>query len=276
MKYSLFGALMALSFGLYAQRNYTANDHVRYTIDEVGNEYHIQYTFKDHRNALCRISWMLDKAQTDEDIAVFGIPKSMFEPYPDRPEVRERRQQIMARGLFKVEKNTVMVDKSAMINAYREYTQVLAEWMIDYLRTYYVDNRMNRIRLAMAFVQDIPYAIPNDIDPNWYYGGVISTPNILTCGFGDCDTKAILFAGILCHLINPGDIRFAGEPGHMYTLIKAKPSDFSTDERIAYYQLPDGMYFVAETAGPGRLDFGEEGNLEYSYATVERVYFERE
>jgi len=276
MKYGLFFLFAFFSIHLSAQRNYKANDHVGYRISQSGEDYVIKYTFKDPWGALCRISWSLDKSQTDKDISKFGIPKWMFDPYPDRPDVRAKRYRILSNGLFKVEKNTIMVDKNAMINTYQDYTKVLAEWMVDYLREYYVDSRLNRIRLAMAFVQDIPYAIPEDVDPNWYYGGVIATPNILTCGYGDCDTKAILFAGILCHLIDPNDLRFAGEPGHMYTLIKANPRDLDQDNRLSYYQLPEGKFFVAETAGPGRLDFGQEGNLEYSYATIEKVRFRRE
>ena len=271
--------LLLLVFGLscaylgFSQTNYHSNEHVNYKIEEVDGNYVIRYTFKDHQQNRCAITWTVNKRQTDEDIQIFGIPKSMFEPYPDHPRVRARRAEVLRRGLFKKEGNTIMVDKNAMVNTYRGYTKVLADWMVDYLRQYYTDTRMNRIRLAMAFVQDIPYAVPDDIDPNWYYGGVIATPNILTCGYGDCDTKAILFVGILCHLIKPADIRFAGEPGHMYTLIKANPNQFRDLRGLSYYQLPDGKYFVAETAGPGRLDFGKEGDLRYNTATVERVQF---
>lgn len=235
----------------------------------------IRYTFKDHRERSCSITWKLNKAQTDQDIHRFGIPKSMFEPFPDVPQVHARRKQMLERGLVMRRNKTLIVDKNAMISAYSSYTKILADWMIQYLPEYDTDTRLNRIQLAMRFVQDIPYGVPDDIDPNWYYGGVIATPNIFTCGYGDCDTKAILFAGILCHLIDPDDIRFAGEPGHIYTIIRGGEEILLGNGKTAgFFRIDGRKFYVAETAGPGRFDFGEKGSQRYRSAKIERVVFE--
>jgi hypothetical protein len=201
------------------------------------------------------------------------VPKFILKPYRETPENIAKRKKIISKGLFKVVNNTIVVDKNAMINEYAGYTKKIAKWMIDYLKKYDEDNRTNRIRLAMCFVQDIPYAIPDDFDPNWYFGGVIATPNIFTCGYGDCDTKAILFVGVLCHLIDYKDIRFAGEPGHIYTIIKNSKVNIVENGKTTYFELDDGKYVVAETAGPARLAFGEKGNYHYSVAEIEKVIF---
>ncbi len=270
----LFPALiLCSSFNLFSQKNYQANDHVGYRVAVEGEDYVIRYTFRDHEENTCSITWKLNKQQTDRDIQLFGIPQSMFDPYPVTPEVMASRRRILEEGMFMRRGNSLVVDKNAMVNAYSPYTKIVADWMINYLKEYYVDTRQNRIDLAMSFVQDIPYGIPEDLDPNWYYGGVIATPNVFTCGYGDCDTKAILFAGILCHLIDPGEIRFAGEPGHMYTIIKADESRVNIGRNTAYFKLDDGKYFVAETAGPGRLNFGEKGRFRYRGARIEEVEF---
>lgn len=265
--------LLCSALSLFAQNDYSANDHVGYRVAVVGEDYVIRYTFRDHRENTCSITWKLNKEQTDRDIQLFGIPQSMFDPYPVTPEVLAARRQILEKGLFMRMDNSLVVDKNAMVNAYSPYTKIVANWMIDYLKEYYSDTRRQRIELAMRFVQDIPYGIPEDLDPNWYYGGVIATPNVFTCGYGDCDTKAILFAGILCHLIDPEDIRFAGEPGHMYTIVKADASEVAISRNTAYFELDDGMYFVGETAGPGRLNFGEKGRFRYRGARIEEVDF---
>ena len=162
-----------------------------------------------------------------------------------------------------------------MVNQYSNYTSSIAEWMKDYLKNKNEDSRLNRIRLAMKFVQDIPYGIPRE-DRKWYNGGVYATPAILVNGYGDCDTKAILFVGILCHLIDPDDIRFAGEPGHVYTVIKAKPSVMrNLDSQKYYFKLNGRRFYVAETAGPGRWEFGEEGGYKHDRVEIELVEFDR-
>ena len=250
-----------------------ANDHVSYNVNVEDGNYVIHYTFKDHLDKVCSITWKLNKKQTDRDIREFGIPKSMFEPFPDLPEYKARHKEIIGKGLFMEKGNTIIVDKNAMINKYASYTKILANWMIKYLKNNYTDTRLNRIKLAMCFVQDIPYAVPDDFDPNWYYGGVIATPNIFTCGYGDCDTKAILFVGILCHLISPDDIRFAGEPGHVYTIIKNDDTKLVENGTTTYFELEDGKYVVAETAGPGRLNFGEAHSSKYNSARIEKINF---
>jgi hypothetical protein len=106
----------------------------------------------------------------------------------------------------------------------------------------------------MAFVQDIPYGIPEFEDDGITRSGLSPPPLILLTGYGDCDSKVTLFAGILRHLIDPADILFLRPEGvaHVLTAIRGKPT---RGQRSITYE---GHSFVlADTAGPGRLALGK-------------------
>ncbi len=271
MKKLLLLILLFCISNTFAQKNYTANDHVAYNRTEKNGKYIVSYTFKDYHDKLVSLTAKFDKKAMDKDINIFGIPKSMFEPYTATPEIEKRRAKQLKDGLFKSNGNTISIDKNAFISEYRKYCKPIAEWMVSYLKSRLIDTRRERIELAIKFVQDIPYAIPTDRDPNWSYGGVNPIPEILITGWGDCDSKAFLFAGILSYLIDYRDIRFAGEPGHLYTLIKNDKNNIVKNGTTTYFTLNGKYFLAAETAGPGRFDFGEAGKSEYNSAKIEKL-----
>ncbi len=256
---------------IFAQKEYTANDHVAYNRTEKDGNYIINYTFKDNHDNIVSLSASFNKKAVDDDINIFGIPKSMFDTYVSTPESEKKRAKQMKDGLFKLVGNTIAIDKDASILTYRKYCKPIAEWMVGYLKGQNIDTRRERIELAIKFVQDIPYAIPTDRDPNWNYGGVNPIPEILITGWGDCDSKAFLFAGILSYLIDYRDIRFAGEPGHLYTLIANDKKDIVKNGSTTYFNIEGKYFLVAETTGPGRFDFGEAPNSEYNTAEIEKL-----
>jgi len=51
----------------HSQKNYVANPHVAYSIDEQAGDYLIRYTFKDHHDRSCSISWRMNKTQADRE-----------------------------------------------------------------------------------------------------------------------------------------------------------------------------------------------------------------
>ena len=267
--------LFLLSVALTAQTGYEKNPYVIYKTTEKNGQYIVDYTFKDYHDKLCNIEYVLDKKSTLYDINKYGVPESIYDSYYVTPEIIAQRHRIIKNGLYKQEGNIILPDKNAMINYYAPYTKVIADWIIYYLKKNYKDTRLNRIKMAMSFVQDIPYGIPKDVTKDdKATGGIITTPEIIIDGFGDCDSKAIMFAGILCYLINPSDIRFAGEPGHFYTIIKDAETNIVRNGTTTYFELQDGTYLVAETAGPGKLPFGEKNNRGYSSANIYKIVFD--
>ncbi len=122
----------------------------------------------------------------------------------------------------------------------------------------------NRIEFAMRFVQDIPYGIPQYEDKQQHYGGVNVIPKLLITGFGDCDSKVLLFAGIMTYLIPSEDFVFLNQPKHVLSAIKGYPETGQT-----FIRYKGNQYLLAETSGPGKRSLGEEGKYYRNIFTPE-------
>jgi hypothetical protein len=70
---------------------------------------------------------------------------------------------------------------------------------------------------------------------------------------GDCDSKAVLFVSILVHLLDQKDIILLHTTNHVLSAV-ADNSAYGT-----HMNHSGRRYFLAETAGPRRLDFGKRG-----------------
>ncbi|MEM6261278.1 MAG: hypothetical protein AAGI38_02140 [Bacteroidota bacterium] len=238
---------------LQAQQNYQKNPHVRMYQQEDAAFYRVYFRFLDPWGALRSYRFAFDKEQTDQMVAKFGIPQRMFEPYYVNASTLKAREQQLEDGLFASEGRTLVVDKSAVVRYYAEtFCQPVARQLIRSLRAEGRDTRENRIAMAMAFVQEIPYAVPAWKQDGRYYGGICTPPEILLHGFGDCDSKAIFFAGVLAYMIDPDDVIFVQDDHHLLTAIK----DDASKEKVQV-KFQRRHYSLAETAGPARLPFGQ-------------------
>ncbi|MFU8843527.1 MAG: hypothetical protein ACNA7V_06945, partial [Bacteroidales bacterium] len=209
--------------------------------------------------------------ESDQMIELFGIPASMFEPFINTPDVLAERRHELEKGLFLLRDNIIEVDKSAAVELYGEsFCRPIAEFIIKSLEKYGLDSRRNRIEYAMRFVQDIPYGIPAYDDKTRHYGGVFPIPKILTEGYGDCDSKAILFAGILLYLIEAEDFVFLNQPDHVLSAIRGTP-----EKGMTYIRYEGDTFLIAETAGPGRRHLGERGKYFQTRYKVEPLSVEQ-
>lgn len=252
---------------LIAQKSFTKNPHVDYNVSLTDNGFLIQYKFLDPFNNFQNYELVLPERPTLEMINKFGVPKWMFEPYVDTEANRWSREQKMAEGFFHLNDNTIEVNKSAVIAYYGPiYCKPIAEMIISSLSDYGLDTRRNRIEMAMRFIQDIPYGIPTYDDKNLHYGGVSPPPKLLIEGFGDCDSKVLLFVGILSYLIPAEDIIFLNQPEHVLSAIKAEP-----EKGLTYIRFKKETYLIAETAGPGKRFLGEKGNYFRNKFKVEEL-----
>ncbi|UZR99057.1 DUF1036 domain-containing protein [Chondrinema litorale] len=235
-----------------AQKDYQKNDHVSLEVNTRNNDYVIDYQFKDHWGNMQNFHLQYNKEQTDDMIGKFGIPKSMFERFIVTPETIKKRDRILKEGLFKKEGNYLNIDYSAVVNYYAPVVcQPIANLIIDRLQNLDKDSRKNRIELAMKFVQDIPYGVP-DIDKQRIYRGGLHVPSeIFLKGYGDCDSKSLLFTGILSYLINPDDVILFRLPDHVAPFVRGNVTSGSS-----YLNLKGKTYLIAETAGPGRPNLG--------------------
>jgi hypothetical protein len=267
----LFLIFAVIPLNLEAQRHIRKNPHVQYEVRQKDDHYIVDYTFLNPFDNLETFSIQLPVAETIEMIDVFGIPASMFEPFVNTPEVLAERQKQLQKGLFLLRNRTIEVDKNALVDLYSEpYCRPIAEYIVASLTKYGRDNRQNRIEFAMNFVQDIPYGIPRYNDKTMHYGGVFPPPKILIEGYGDCDSKAVLFAGIMIYLIGPEEFVFLNQSDHVLSAIRGEP-----EKGMAYVRFKGDTYLIAETAGPGRRKPGEKGRFYQARHTIEPLSVEK-
>jgi len=255
----------------YPKSQYQKNSHVFYKVKKDNENYLIEFKFMDHIGKLNTMELNLNIDNANKDIKKFGLPKNFMKPYKVTPEVQDRRAKQLKDGLFKLSGNTVEIDYSAVVNYYAPvYCKPIANSLIQNLRSMGLDTRHHRIEIAMKFVQDIPYAIPETYEGKKYTGGAISPAEILVEGYGDCDSKTMLFVGILSYMVNPDDIIFVGVPDHMLSAIKNEPVPGGV-----YFKYKGDKYYLAETAGPARYAFGEQGKDYKKNAKIHPLKFTR-
>ena len=268
-KYSSIILILILLFSipLFSQKQIASNPWLSYDVQVIDGNYLIDYTFKDHFENLQHFSLSYAVELTNLKINKLGIPNWMFDSYLDTEANKSRRLQILKDGLFLLSGNTIEIDKSAVIDYYSEmFCKPIAEQISVALARYGKDTRRNRIEMAIRFVQDIPYGIPDFADKERYYGGVSPPPKVLIDMYGDCDTKALLFVGILVYLIDKDDIIFLNQSKHVLTAIKDTPV-----KELTFIKFQGDKFLVAETAGPGRRLLGEKGNYYSSKFEIEKL-----
>ncbi|MCF8369280.1 MAG: hypothetical protein K9G76_09585 [Bacteroidales bacterium] len=252
---------------LFSQKEYAKNPHVIYKVELNNSSYSVHYKFRDIFNNFQDYELMLPEEYTHEMISKFGVPKWLFEPYVDTESNRRIREKEINRGFFFLNGNTIEVNKSAVIDYYAPtFCKPIAEMIVSTLSDYGSDNRRNRIEMAIRLVQDIPYGVPTYEDEVMHYGGVSPPPKLLIDGFGDCDSKALLFVGILSYLIPAKDIVFLNQPEHVLSAVKASP-----EKGLTYIAYQQENYLIAETAGPGKRLLGEKGNYFRNKFKVEEL-----
>lgn len=255
---ALLGALLFWGASLWAQtpKNYQRNGHVSMESVQKGDYFLVNYSFRDHHYQPRQVVLNMPVEQTQHMVSRFGIPKEMLQPYMATEEVIRLREQIMREGMFAAGSRVITADLSAVTSYYRPYCEQIAIQLLQQLAIEGTDSRRNRIELAMKFVQDIPYGVPNLDESERYFGGLLTPPEVMLYRYGDCDSKSVLFAGILSFMIDPDDIVFLRCPDHVLTGISGQP------EKGQFYVigLEDGKkYILAETAGPGRVGWGNPG-----------------
>ena len=255
---------------ILAQQDYHKNKHVSLEMHIRNDNYIIDYGFKDHWGNMQNFHLIYNKDQTDRMINQFGIPMTMFDPYTLTRENIARRDVILKEGFFKKEGNVLNIDYSAVVSYYSPVVcQPIANLIIERLQSLDKDNRRNRIELAMKFVQDIPYGVPDSKYKRIYKGGVHVPSEIFIKGYGDCDSKSMLFIGIMAYLVDPEDAILFRLPDHVAPFVKGK-----VENGNSYLTLHDDEYLIAETAGPGRPNLGISRKNEKITGEVHEINFE--
>lgn len=261
--------LVCLFPALYGQKTRSVNPHVQYMVDTSGGSYDIRFTFMDPFGSLQEINLSYPIDLTSRMAGRFGIPSSMFDKFLDSEQNRAYRRELLEQGMFMEQGKYLAVDKNAMVDYYAPvFCKPVAAEVVRILQSEGRDGRKNRIETAMYLVQDIPYDIPDKDEREMHYGGVMTPPEILIRMFGDCDSKAILFAGILAYLIDPSDVVFLNQKEHVLTAVRGEPGKGHT-----FIRYEGDKFLLAETAGPAKRRLGEKGRYFRDQFAVEPVTF---
>lgn len=256
----LFSISFHFVFAVQTPKEYAKNKHVKLSCEIVSGKYILNYSFKDDIEKLRTFTLMMPVDKTIKDISKFGVPKQLYKAYIPKKSVIRKRNRIIKNGLYKTIGDILRPDYNAVVEYYSNYTQSIASQLMQILINENRDNRKNRIEIAMKFVQDIPYGIPEIADSTWETSGVFSPPEVFIKMYGDCDSKAILFASLLKNLINANDVLFLfTSDKHALTAIKGIPI-----KGQVYITYNSDYYIVADTSGPERLSWGEDGNNNFT------------
>jgi hypothetical protein len=253
----LFFLIISLStVNAQTPKDYSCNEHVKYNVEAEDGYYNITFTFKDQKEVLRTFKFSYNIKNTVRDIARYGVPASFFENISSTVPMTKTRKKAIKRGLYMQTDKFLKPDRSAIVSFYRPYCKAIALGIITTLINEGTDNRLNRIEMAMKFVQDIPYGIPEIKDSTWEVYGIFPPPEIMIRMFGDCDSKAIMFASILTYLINDKDILFLFQ-GHDHALVAIKGTPSLKQK---YIELDKAKYIICDVTGPERLAMGDDGN----------------
>ncbi len=241
---------------------YKKNDWTSQSTSSDNQYYTYNYKFRDLSNQTHIWKWSSPKKECDQLIKRFGVPSSIYEPYLATPEVISKRNKQLKDGYFRVINNVVSPDYPALV----EVCRPLVTGIVDLVKQTVINEDLSargRDELIMSFIQDIPYGIP----PNNYGGksisGMFPPPLSLNKKWGDCDTKAGLFASIYLSMPNTSMVLLES-PGHISVGLEGIPGPY--DNAVNF----EGKnYIFCEPVGPGKIPLGHARS---PYVQINMVY----
>jgi hypothetical protein len=117
--------------------------------------------------------------------------------------------------------------------------------------------------LFLAFVQELRYEVPPDVDLGRHILGFRVPTAVLVKGGGDCDSKSATFCALWRHL--PRRAILILVPDHALVGVEGKPR---ADE--AYVRLGNRYFVLCQVAGPGKIPPGGESiSGDFQYVMIE-------
>ena len=174
----------------------------------------LQYNFPLVENVVANINLKLYPLQTSKLIDQFGVKSTFLTNEKDHVALRfnnEEERRIIYKDLLDGsvnlnDNNEINVDYNKLVTLHKDFTQPIAEKIVNELNILNKNSRFNKIQSALHFVQYIPYGIPCFDCNDFFYFGISLPSETLALNYSDCDSKSILFASILTHLIDSKDI----------------------------------------------------------------------
>lgn len=115
-----------------------------------------------------------------------------------------------------------------------------------------------RVALALAFFQEIPYAVLEDTERHG--GDFLPAPALLAQNRGDCDSKAVALAAVLRTYAPARKLVMVTMPGHAVLA-----ADLPAEQGDWTLQAKGRQYVVLEASGPAMAPVGRVGSITAKY-----------
>jgi len=246
---------------------YSKPPHTAQNVRADAASYEFDYVFKDHRGAKRRWKWSYPRAAADMMRQKYGIVPGSLNKYNTysysseeekelkKQEALSNKVRILREGLF----NLIKIKDEYIMKS--DFEQVVNFFMPFTVPIYYlIESSLygkepaftERIALALAFCQDIPYGIPPGIYQQREINGQFSPIDTLLNKYGDCDSKVALFGAILAHYPEYELLGiYTTEFSHALMAIAGTPQG---DQK--YLNLQGKKFLYCEPVGNARTPFG--------------------
>lgn len=156
----------------------------------------------------------------------------------------------------KVDDRRIMVDFSAATQAMQVPMRAVARALGETKGVANTDRA--RIELALAFFQDIPYAVLEDKKRRG--GDFLPPPALLAQNRGDCDSKAVALAAVLRTYAPSRRLAMVTMPDHAVLAV-----DLAAEPGDATVRAQGRQFVILEVAGPAMLPVGRVGTQSAKY-----------
>jgi hypothetical protein len=156
----------------------------------------------------------------------------------------------------RVDGRRIIVDFAAATAALQEPMAALARALG--ATPHVADSDRARIALALAFFQEVPYAVLEDKERRG--GDFLPAPALLAQNRGDCDSKAVALAAVLRTYVPGRKLAVITMPEHAILAVDmpAEPGDWTI-------RASGRQYVALEASGPALAAIGQVGPLTAKY-----------
>lgn len=196
----------------------------------------------------------------------FGVKSAFIENQPEGvlfrvpldPIERHQFESDLREGTWVIDDDgDVEVDYAKLLWDSRELVKPIAAHIVNELTRLGRDGYFNRVQAVLNFVQFIPYGQPNFDHGDFSYFGVSLPPESLVLNYSDCDSKSLLFATILSHLIDEKnvvlvvcDVTNSEDKPERHMMVGVKGLGISGGRTVVFNQAD---FLLLETTAPSAI-----------------------
>jgi len=208
---------------------------------------------------VCKIK--IDPDEVKRAMDSFGVPKSWTTfTYTDEKDLAQKQQQLQIKaqehGISMLQKgNQFTVDYNWVTSQNKQALTKIAKRIRSTARRNGYRSKRELIGAFTSFVQSMPYKVPPDSRINnegeqILTAGAMMPLDTLAHGWGDCDSKSMLFAALVQN-IGLVDVSFIVMEEHLFAAVQIRPEQ---NERAIRYKNKDWVLIELTDSWPiGRI-----------------------